>query len=333
MPWPAIAAIAGKVLGGLAASGAGAGAAGAAGAGGAGASGIGGMLGGGGGGMMGGKGIMGMMGGQGGGGGQAGGMMQNIAGKIGSTGAAVQGGLVNMLEAQDGLLIDPKLFDYLSKMQGTEGQAPAMGNPPVADNTAMASGLEAQTPQVQGQDVPDAAGSAPPVNPMTQVPDPNQQVADPARQPAQQQTITPGNPSDLKTNLPGANQGPPGKGAAGQISSLMGMMGKGNYTTDQRGVTQVSETSDVLGNSVKKFDPKKPGSAITATAAFVTGIAKQQSEQRRARREEAQLASDFSRAQQASSVYADPNSVYYSAKDGAPVSLSKMMVGGRTKNC
>lgn len=341
MPWPAIAAIAGKVIGGLGAAGAAGGGAGAAGAS---AGGIGGMLGGGGGGMMGGKGLMGMMGGAGGGGGQGGGggMMQGIMQqaphkKMSEAGAAIQGGLVNMLEAQDGLGINPQLLGYLSKMQGSFAENPALtGNTPigqtpaVTDNATMASGLEpgANMAQVPAQDLPDAAGSAPSIAMPDQSGMPSLQ--NPMGQP-QQQSMTPSNPDDMKTNLPGANQGPPKKGAAGTIGSLMGMMGKGNYTTDSRGVTQVSESSDILGNSMKKIDPKNPASLVTAAVSFVGGKVQQASEKRRAVREEAQLASDFSRAQQASSVYADPNSVYYSAKDGAPVSLSKMMVGGKVK--
>src|SRR5688572_10145153 len=135
MPWPLIAALAGKVLGGGIGGGALGGAAGgagaAAGAGGAGAAGaasggIGGAMGGAGGGMMGGKGIMGMMGGGGGGQQQGGGGMMNgimnIAKMPMNNMNENADQVVGMLEAQDGALISPELLNYMSKTLG-QGQA------------------------------------------------------------------------------------------------------------------------------------------------------------------------------------------------------------------
>lgn len=322
MPWPAIAAIAGKIIGGLGASGA---AGAGVGASGASAGGIGGMLNG--------SSLMGMMGGNSGaGGGKSGGMMQNMMQnaphkKMEQAGQAFQSGLVNMLSAQDGASITPELLNYMSKIQGAQNTVPDLGadnsgmvpqgslDPSQSASSVMMDQMKMNQASMPSIDNPQASG--------TSIEAPNQA----------QGSITPENPNDMKTQLPGQNQGPAGKSAASQIGSLMGMMGKGNYTTNDQGVTQVTETSDIMGNALKKVDPKNPASLVTAGVALVGGKVKQMSEMRRANREEEQLRSDFQRAQQASSVYADPNSVYYSAKDGAPIkgysnggkSLSSMM--------
>jgi len=341
MPWPLLAAIPGiigAVGGGGAAAGIGAGAAGAAGAaaggigagagaaGAAGATGAGGM-------MAGGKGLMGMMGGKGGGGQGGGGMMKGIMGlakKPDEMFSAAQNGLVDMLNAADGAGIDLSALEYLKKIQGNQPEV--LATPPTQgiDPASLAPG--ANMSAVQPQVLPEGGVQPSIAMPdQTAMPSVQQPMGQPGSMPGPTSvmppsTMTPENP-DSKTSLPGANQGKTGMGGAKMVGSLMGMMGKGEYSKDDRGVTQVTESSNVLGNSISKIDPKNPASLVTAGFALVGGKMHQMSEKRRAVREEAQLGSDFQRAQQASSVYADPNSAYYSAKDGAPINLAGMMKG------
>lgn len=119
---------------------------------------------------------------------------------------------------------------------------------------------------------------------------------------------------------------------AGDALSTIGQS-SGNFGKDSNGVTEVSDTGDITGGAIQKglktaMATGNPllGAGIAALS-FVGGKVQQGSERRRAGREENQLASDFQRAQQGSSVYADPNSVYYSAKNGG--GIMGMMTGGK----
>lgn len=135
--------------------------------------------------------------------------------------------------------------------------------------------------------------------------------------------------------VPGMPKAPGMLSVAGDALSTIGQS-SGEFTQDATGVTQVSDSGDITKGAIGKGI--KAGMATgnplvgvgLAGLAYVAGKVQQGSERRRALREEDQNASDFQRAQQASSVYSDPNSVYYSAKDGAPVkSIYHMMSGGK----
>jgi len=336
MPWPLIAALAGKVLGGVIGGGALGGAAGgagaAAGAGGAGAAGaasggIGGAMGSAGGGMMGGKGIMGMMGGGGqqqGGGGMMGGIM-NIAKMPMNNMNENADQVVGMLEAQDGALISPELLNYMSK---TLGQGQATGQP-------------VQTPQVQTPQISDA-----PASPAVAVPSATEGMNQVQNQPT-------GGASDMMTQpMPGTPAAPtvdnPNGGAAPELQSavttptnptgatankapqgkitnpmgdILGTMAanNGKYQTDARGVTQVTESSNIMGDAMSKA---KKGNILGAGLAIVSGTMNQASQMRRQAREEEQWGSEMERQMKRSSAYNDPNSVYYAAKDGASINPS-----------
>lgn len=144
---------------------------------------------------------------------------------------------------------------------------------------------------------------------------------------------TPVNPTGASaTNAPGSNP----------VSSILGTMmaNNGQYQTDNRGVTQVTETSDIMGDALGKASK---GNLIGAGLAVVSGITNQRAQMRRQGREEEQWNSDMERQMKRSSAYNDPNSVYYAAKDGASIdpsnpplwhqnnNLSSMMNGGATQ--
>lgn len=338
MPWPLIAALAGKVLGGVIGGGALGGAAGgagaAAGAGGAGAAGaasggIGGAMGGAGGGMMGGKGIMGMMGGGGGGqqqggGGMMGGIM-NIAKMPMNNMNQNADQVIGMLEAQDGALISPELLSYMSKTLG-QGQAtgqsiqpPQVQTPQIstgapAPSTGITSATEGMVP-VQNQPVGTPAQTM--ADPMPGTPAmPTVQNPNGGAAPELTTAVnTPENPTGAK-----ANTAPEGK-ITNPMGDILGTMAanNGKYQTDQRGVTQVTESSNIMGDAMKKA---KKGNILGAGLAIVSGTMNQASQMRRQAREEEQWGSEMERQMKRSSAYNDPNSVYYAAKDGASINPS-----------
>lgn len=331
MPWPLIAALAGKVLGGVIGGGALGGAAG--GAAGAGATGAAGSAAGGigGGGMMGGAGnIMGMMGGGGGGGQQqgGGGMMggiMNMAKMPMNNMNQNADQVIGMLKAQNGALISPELLSYMSKNLGqgqTTGQpietpqiqAPEINPGPVAQSTAsVTSATEGMVPvqnqpmgtpaQTMAEPMPGTPAMPTVQNPSGGAPEMTSAVASPT------------NPTGAKANEA------QGGSMTNPMGSILGTMAanNGQYQTDQRGVTQVTESSDIMGDAMAKA---KKGNIVGAGLAVVSGTMNQASQMRRQAREEEQWGSEMERQMKRSSAYNDPNSVYYAAKDGASINPS-----------
>lgn len=332
MPWPIIAAVAGKVLGGALGGAAAGGAGGAAG-------GIGGALGGaaGGSGAAGGAAssagnIMGMMGGGGGGGQQGGGGMMNgimnIAKKPMNDMNENMEQVEGMLKAQNGAFLSPEFINYIAKTTG-QGQsvgqmpqAPQVSQMQISPELSKPSGIT--TPElgagmapVQNQptDTPaqNMAQPMPGAQPMPSIQNPtgaNQQVSAPEMQSA---VASPTNPTGAKANE--AKSG----GVMNPVGSILGTMSanNGKYKTDDRGVTQVTESSDIMGDAMGKA---KKGDIVGAGLAIVSGQMNQMSQMRRQAREEAQWGSEMERQMKKSSAYNDPNSVYYAAKNGASVS-------------
>lgn len=330
MPWPLVAALAGKVLGGAIGGGALGGAAGGAGASAAGASagGIGGAMGGG---MMGkAGGLMNMMGGGGGqqqgqgGGGMMNGIMNVAKMPINNMNQNADQ-VIGMLEAQDGALISPELLSYMSKTLGqgqttgqpiAQPQVPDMQiNPgPVAPSTAsVTSATEGMVPvqnaptntpaQTMAEPMPGTPAMPTVQNPAGESPELTSAVASPE------------NPTGAKANK--ATSG----GITNPMGSILGTMSanNGKYQTDERGVTQVTESSNIMGDAMGKA---KKGDIVGAGLAVISGTMNQASQMRRQAREEEQWGSEMERQMKRSSAYNDPNSVYYAAKNGASIDPS-----------
>lgn len=346
MAFPAIAAIAAKALPAVMGAIGGGGA--AAGAGGAAAGGIGGAMGGGGGG-----GLMKMMGGMmGGGGGQqqqgqqqgkGGGMMGGMMNMMPKPGNDIMGGVQNMLMKKNGGKIgynlggftglDPEALEWIKKQAG--GQQGGIENAMAIPDNFMQT---PSAPEMTAQDPTQMAGAVanPPTNtPAQQMgqPMPGQQPMPTLQDPMAGQN-TPATGTDMNTGMVEQNNSSQAAAPAqakssmgstnpfGSIMSVMGQQKDGNeYAKDQEGYTAVTETSDIMGGTM---DNLKQGDIIGAGLELVGGIVGQQSQQRK-RTRELQIAEGMhDRSQQNQSVYSDPNSVYYSAKDGAPISQGAM---------
>jgi hypothetical protein len=149
---------------------------------------------------------------------------------------------------------------------------------------------------------------------------PAQTMGNPLPGAAQMPTVD--NPSvSTPTNPTGAPANEASGSANNPISSILGTMSanNGQYQTDERGVTQVTESSDIVGDALGKASK---GDLLGAGLAVVSGMTNQQSQVRRQGREEEQWNSEMERQMKRSSAYNDPNSVYYAAKNGASINPS-----------
>ena len=356
------AAGAGAAAGGAAAAGAGTAAAGA-GAAGAAAGGVGGAAGAAGGasgagGLM--SKMGGMMGGGGGGGG---GMMQGLMSKIpmphktdmsglfansdASEGPSVQPGVNpnasaqrdnenpnrpwlrqqvmngGKIKMQNGGMLDPGFFEYLSKVtgQGADNAAGAVAGQQVQPELKIPENFMQQPEAPAAIDVTGNQGvaveNAPP-SPTAEAMAPMPGAAPMPTIP--NQTVDPANQTVGEVNQPGSATPDTGK-MTDPMSSVMGLMSanKGQYETDERGITQAPDSGEAMGDAMGKL---KKGDVLGAAMGAMSHVVGKQSALRRQKREEEQWGSQMEQAQKHSSVYNDPNSVYYAAKDGAAINPS-----------
>ena len=275
-----------------------------------------------------------------------GGQMKGMAGKMAMQAAndvfsGVQGMLMkknggNIPKYQDGGMggFDPATLDWLKKQTGGGAGGGAEDAMAIPDNFMQAPEAPGSEPLVpgpgEGQGVPVAnaptntpaqqmgqpmPGQAPP--PMN-LNDPNAPAAGTdmnTGQVEQNNASQAAAPAQAKSSMMSTNP-------VGSIMSIAGQQKDGNdYAKDSEGYTAVSETSDTMGGAM---DNLKQGDIIGAGLELVAGTVAQKSQQRK-RTRELQIAEGMhDRSQQNQSVYSDPNSVYYSAKDGAPISQGAM---------
>jgi hypothetical protein len=225
--------------------------------------------------------------------------------------------------------IDPAFFDYLSKVTG-QGQQQLQ----VPDNFMQPPAA----PEMTAQDPTQMAGAV--QNPPTDTPAQNMGQPMPGQQPMP--TIDDpmaGANTVGKVNQPGDPKADTGK-MTDPMSAVMGTMAsnKGQYATDERGVTEVPDSGEAMGDAMGKL---KKGDVLGAAMGAMSHMVGKRSAMRRNIREEEQWGSQMEQAMKHSSVYNDPNSVYYAAKDGAAIpgkmkqnnNLTSMMAyqnGGRT---
>lgn len=235
---------------------------------------------------------------------------------------ANKGGKIKM---QNGGMLDPGFFDYLSKVTG-QGASPA---PQVQAPVEIPDNFMQQPENPGPVDVGVGAGQGtavenPPASPtaaaMAPMPGATPPPAMPKSMGGPDQTVDPANQTVGEVNQPGS--GPADTGKMGDpLSTVTGLMSsnKGQYETDERGVTVAPDSGEAVGASMDKL---KKGNVLGAAAGMMSHIVGKQSALRRQKREEEQWGSQMEQAQKHSSVYNDPNSVYYAAKDGASIDPS-----------
>jgi len=290
-------------------------------------------------------------------GGQMGQQMMGAAGKMVKEAAGdIYSGVQGMLMKKNGgktpsyqaggltgMMLDPEALDWIKSQTGGAGGA-AQNAMAIPENFMQPP----EAPEMTAQDPTQMAGAVqnPPTNtPAQQMgqPMPGQEMPTLQDPMAGQNTPAPG--TDMNTGQVEQNnssqaaapaQAKSSMASTNPISSVMSIVSQqkdGNdYAKDQEGYTAVTETSDIMGGTM---DNLKQGDIIGAGLELVGGIVGQKSQQRKRTRELQIQEGMHDRAQQNQSVYSDPNSVYYSAKDGAPISqgamkrnIANMMDGG-----